>query len=386
MGAFLDKPRTVKTNTCGEGHGLRSALGSMQGWRVDMEDAHVLEFSMGNCEPYNQWSFFAVFDGHAGNVAAKLGSMHIVEALVNTEQFKLLREKLSQNNNVLTEELLELMKQGIVDGFLQLDEKMREELDKGRDRSGTTAVCAIVTPSHVVIANLGDSRAVFCRKEGHVFGTHDHKPNLEKEKERIVRAGGSVMIQRINGSLAVSRAFGDFEYKSSLELKPVQQLVSPEPDVYILPRNVENDEFLLLACDGVYDVMENEELCDFVRNRLRVQDNLESVCNDVLDACLWKGSRDNMTAIVVCFSASPKINEVDKAEEDEWKSKVRTLLTETVEEEISRDDWTDDSELRVESILKLAFVHEDFAQISPRDYLKKRLAEEILDEKQIKHD
>ena len=83
----------------------------------------------------------------------------------------------------------------------------------GEDKSGTTAVCAMISPSHIFVANCGDSRAVLCRREGIRFSTQDHKPINPTEKERIQKAGGSVMIQRVNGSLAVSRALGDFEYK-----------------------------------------------------------------------------------------------------------------------------------------------------------------------------
>ena len=100
-----------------------------------------------------------------------------------------------------------------------------------------------------------------------VFGTHDHKPVNPGEKERIQNAGGSVMIQRVNGSLAVSRALGDFEYKNVAGRGPCEQLVSPEPEVTVQER-AEEDEFVALACDGVWDVMTNEELCDFVRDRM----------------------------------------------------------------------------------------------------------------------
>jgi protein phosphatase 1B len=76
-----------------------------------------------------------------------------------------------------------------------------------------------------------------CRSAGSIFFTTDHKPYLEHERERIVKAGGTVMIQRVNGSLAVSRALGDFEYKSVPGLAPTEQLVSPEPDVYVVKRD-----------------------------------------------------------------------------------------------------------------------------------------------------
>merc|ERR1711934_554054 len=92
----------------------------------------------------------------------------------------------------------------------------------------------------------------------------------EPEKERIQNAGGSVMIQRVNGSLAVSRALGDFEYKNVDGKGPTEQLVSPEPEFYIKERDESRDEFLVLACDGVWDVMSNEEICSFIGHRMRV--------------------------------------------------------------------------------------------------------------------
>lgn len=81
------------------------------------------------------------------------------------------------------------------------------------DKSGSTAVCVLISPNHFFIANCGDSRAVLCRKGVPAVCTLDHKPTVPAEKKRIQDAGGSVMIHRVNGSLAVSRALGDFEYK-----------------------------------------------------------------------------------------------------------------------------------------------------------------------------
>lgn len=79
------------------------------------------------------------------------------------------------------------------------------EMTSGEDKSGTTAVCAFVSPHTIYIANCGDSRAVLCRDGLPIFSTQDHKPVLPGEADRITKAGGSVMIQRVNGSLAVSR-------------------------------------------------------------------------------------------------------------------------------------------------------------------------------------
>lgn len=107
------------------------------------------------------------------------------------------------------------------------------------------------------------------------------------------------MIQRVNGSLAVSRALGDYEYKNVPGFSACEQLVSPEPDVNVLERDRSggtSDEFLLLACDGIFDVMTNQELCDFIRSRLRVTNRLDVIANQILDSCLSKVSK----IILIC--------------------------------------------------------------------------------------
>jgi len=83
-------------------------------------------------------------------------------------------------------------------GFLLLDDKMRTipEMASGEDKSGSTAVCVLISPTHLYVANCGDSRAVMCRNGRVSFSTLDHKPINPAEKERIQNAGGSVMIQR----------------------------------------------------------------------------------------------------------------------------------------------------------------------------------------------
>ena len=184
---------------------------------------------------------------------------------------------------------IEAIKTGIKTGFLSMDEKLRNmpEVLSGQDKSGSTAVAVIISPTHIFFANCGDSRTVLCRAGKCAFSTIDHKPVNPIEKERIQKAGGSVMIQRVNGSLAVSRALGDFEYKNVEGMGPCEQLVSPEPEISVQERHAE-DEFLVLACDGIWDVMSNDEICDFVRNRLQITNSMESVCNQVIDTCLYK--------------------------------------------------------------------------------------------------
>lgn len=309
MGAFLDKPKTQKHNNHGEGNGLRYGLSSMQGWRVEMEDAHTAVLGLPDPR-MKDWSFFAVYDGHAGSRVANYCSKHLLEHIINASIGQQGASPGSESTPVETPSV-EAIKAGIRTGFLKIDEHMRSfsDLRNGMDRSGSTAVGILISADHFFFINCGDSRAVLYRNSNVCFSTLDHKPGNPREKERIQNAGGTVMIQRVNGSLAVSRALGDYDYKNVDGKGPTEQLVSPEPEVFEMMRAPELDQFVILACDGIWDVMSNEDLCVFVKSRLEVSSDLEKVCNEVVDTCLHMGSRDNMSVVLVCLPNAPKVSE-----------------------------------------------------------------------------
>lgn len=125
-----------------------------------------------------------------------------------------------------------------------------------------------------------------------------------------------MLIQRVNGSLAVSRALGDFEYKNNFNRRPEQQLVSPEPEITSFSRLTasKSDEqvaFVVLACDGIWDVMSNEELASYILGRMHVTDDLSEIANSVLDMCLYKVRRSSFFSInnthVFCVFREAKI-------------------------------------------------------------------------------
>ena len=283
MGAFLDKPKTEKRNDNGKGNNLAYALSSMQGWRVEMEDAHSAHIGLPG--GHKDWSFFGVFDGHAGSKVSLYCAEQLIESITTNDDFRSINTKTVNGKDSLTS----TVRKAIRRGFLELDNKLRAlpDIEAGEDKSGTTVVCVLISPTQIYFANCGDSRAVLSRNGRVAFATQDHKPTNPTEKERIQNAGGSVMIQRVNGALAVSRALGDFEYKSSDSKGQCDQLVSPEPDVTAEDRS-DGDEFIVLACDGIWDVMTNEEVCDFVRDRLRITADLVSIANLIVDTCLYK--------------------------------------------------------------------------------------------------
>ena len=355
MGLFLDKPKREKTVESGEGNDLRFAVSAMQGWRVDMEDSHSMKTNLApNLEGS---SYFAVFDGHAGDFVSKFAADHLWEEILRhlegndssiireetdpknadttrttplspqstpiegggtskssdaqegnlVDETKPLSEKeeganesnekydrnLNDSERPCLSKDLDHFKASIRQGFFAIDEKLKElpRFVSGEERSGSTAIVVIVTKTHVVFANCGDSRALLSRNGGQIaFATLDHKPYNESEKMRIEKAGGSVIIQRVNGSLAVSRALGDFDYKRVENLPCTEQLVSAEPEMMCIERSAD-DEFLVLACDGIWDVMSNQEVVDFVRHRMTVHQDLTQLSGELLETCLAKVCR-----------------------------------------------------------------------------------------------
>jgi len=249
-----------------------------------MEDAHVCMCSWGSPNK----GHFSVFDGHGGAKAAKYCGVHLEKELQTLQNYS---------------------PSAIQDSFLSLDRKLKQHLQN--DQSGCTCITAIVTYSPdtskytLNVANIGDSRAILIKKgsESEVLGTVDHKPEDEGEKKRICAAGGFVSASfpaRLDGAISLSRAFGDFEYKQNPGFEAKDQKMSPFPDVYLWTAS--RGDILVLACDGVFDVMTNQELATAVVSLIEKNKDMGIVCKMILDECLGKGSRDNMTLVVIELS------------------------------------------------------------------------------------
>lgn len=183
-------------------------------------------------------------------------------------------------------------------------------LEKEGD-SGTTACVVIVAPQWVVCANAGDSRAVFSKHGNKAVPlSYDHKPDDEEEERRIRAAGGYVAGGRVEGDLAVSRGLGDFRFKDMSTVlagadgsqnnpnrqkeqgvgMPGEQKVSPVPDVIIQNRSADKDEFILLACDGIWDVQTNHEAVKMVAEIFEEgESNVGLICEEVSSPSIVKG-------------------------------------------------------------------------------------------------
>ncbi|GMJ10737.1 hypothetical protein HRI_004742900 [Hibiscus trionum] len=235
-------------------------VASVCGRRRDMEDAVAIHPSF-RCQGQESaavgFHYFGVYDGH--------GCSHVATRC-KERLHELVKEEL---------ECEEEWKGAMARSFTRMDKEVNEwngnvigancrcELQSPEcDAVGSTAVVAIVTSDKIIVANCGDSRAVLCRKGKPVPLSADHKPDRPDELDRIQEAGGRVIYwdgPRVLGVLATSRSIGD-NY-----LKPY---VSCEPEVTVTDRTAE-DECLIIASDGLWDVVSNDTACKVARMCLR---------------------------------------------------------------------------------------------------------------------
>ena len=216
--------------------------------------------------------FFAVYDGHSGDQ---------VSSFLKDKLHVYFEDCLTSNNN---------KQKAFECAFARAEEYALTNYD-----DGSTAVVAYIDKNDVLhCAWTGDSRAVLeCGGKVCLF-TDDHKPDRKDEKERIEKAGGSVWhhgVWRVNG-LAVSRSIGDKSMKSSKG----QIIAVPEyKQVQLTPDN----HFLIIASDGIWDVIKNEEAVAMVNKALRNKQSLDSIAEALQNEAIKRGSGDNITVSVI---------------------------------------------------------------------------------------
>lgn len=192
---------------------------------------------------------------------------------------------------------------GLTEAFKAMDEELKDE--EAARNSGSTAVVSLVSSEHIFVANCGDSRAVLGRAGGAYRLSRDHKPDLDDEQDRIRKYGGKVLDyngRRVMGLLAMSRAFGDLCLRDSG--------VIADPEITVINRT-EEDEFLVLGSDGLWDALEDREVCDLTRKcfqraqeRGAEPEKASRVAASVLmRAALDHGSSDNITVLVIDLRA-----------------------------------------------------------------------------------
>ncbi len=337
---------------------IRFAVSSMQGWRATMEDTHILAPSLAIPKMKTNSSdkapkttvlmdhaLFCVFDGHGGNFTSDYASKNFLRVFKHRPEWpKYVNLSLSERKEVPG---IKLLKDALSGAFVDIDlelknlykrriemyggnsshmmargcnknyqEDSRDSNNSSRemgadppkprimvDRSGSTAVMVLLTPHHIICCNAGDSRAILYREKKALPLSFDHKPINPSEMNRVKQAGGFVRYKRIDGDLAVSRGLGDFRFKMNDDVSHENQKVSITPDLVVCPRS-QKDEFLVIGCDGIWDVMENQECAETVQSIIDSgEDDLGSLCETMLTTCLDKQSKDNMTICVVSLPA-----------------------------------------------------------------------------------
>lgn len=319
-----------------------------------MEDNHttVVDADIRNLSEYltqkAELCFFGVYDGHSGRSCANYLASTLFNAVLESElKFrKTTKGRLLDNDD------------NIKKCFLTLDSDFTKKSPSSRpgEASGSTCTTVAIVKTEdeieVICANVGDSRIVLRHASGKVEPlSFDHKPNNKEEKLRIQNCGGFVEYGRVNGSLALSRAFGDVGYKKNTNLPQEKQAVIALPDIkrvkFNLPE-VDDFQFIIVACDGIWDVMTNEQACEFVYQKLQLQKenkyyeqriavqvelmqkqgdseeaieahkgylrhkheersqkpgyDLESITEDLLDETVLRlDSKDNVSAIIILF-------------------------------------------------------------------------------------
>ncbi len=256
---------------------FNSDVYAIRGRRRSMEDADTILDTFAS-----NYTYFGVFDGHGGAGVSKE---------VSEKLHDILGEKLKNKYKV---------KKAFKQAFKEMDKNLKEKGGKLYDGMGSTAVVALVDKNKKYFygANLGDSRAVLSSKGKAKAITSDHKASSKTEQKLVEQRGGKVVKgwrggpPRVQGQLAVTRAFGDFSLKA---------YVSNEPEVFkhIITTNT---EFLILACDGVWDVISNKEAVDIVKKALDNNNNAKAAAKALVTKAYNKNSYDNITALIVVFS------------------------------------------------------------------------------------
>lgn len=292
-----------------EALGLRVHAESWPGLKKTLQDRYVSDEAMEELGVY-----FGVFDGHGGTQVADVAAKMLHKNIMT--QFRQKQVQPASRD--------EKIRGAIKEAFLLTDKEILSTAERKKfEQVGSTAVTAILhgnpklgTALRLVVANLGDSRAVLCRAGQAVATSEDHKPSRIDEKKRIERAGGLVLqvrgcwrvaastnpnsssksSRREYQGLAMTRSLGDLYFK-----KPVPLAVA-EPEVQIIPLT-DKDLFIVLATDGIYDVLPNQEVVDLA---LKHWDDPDEAAKNIVRTAYKRGSEDNLTVLVIQFGWADK--------------------------------------------------------------------------------
>lgn len=270
---------------------VRSGACTDIGKRNNMEDAYFCCDNFADEYDFKHTgngpsAFYGVFDGHGGKHAADFVCSNLPRLIMEDDDFPRHIDKV------------------IASAFLQADTAFAEICTTDSDlASGTTALAALVVGRSLVVANVGDCRAVLSRRGKAIEMSRDHKASCIREKMRIEATGGYVCDDYLNGQLNVARALGDWHMEGMKDSDGVGPLIA-EPEVMKM-KLTEEDEFLIIGCDGIWDVFRSQNAIDFARRKLQEHNDPASCSRELVDEALKRESDDNLSVIVVCFNSKP---------------------------------------------------------------------------------
>ncbi|KAD2392946.1 hypothetical protein E3N88_39923 [Mikania micrantha] len=248
---------------------LSCGYSSFRGKRASMEDFYDVKTCKINGQAV---CLFGIFDGHGGSRAAEYLKDNLFKNLMKHPDF-------------LTKTRL-----AISETYQQTDSDFLESGKETFRDDGSTASTAVLVGNSLYVANVGDSRTVLSKAGKAIPLSEDHKPNRSDERKRIENAGGVVMwagTWRVGGVLAMSRAFGN---------RMLKQFVVAEPEIQEQELD-EEFELLVLASDGLWDVVPNEDAVSLAL----LEDEPELAARKLIETAFSRGSADNITCIVVRF-------------------------------------------------------------------------------------
>lgn len=269
--------------------GICFASSSIQGQRGTQEDRITILPHLGTLDDsaarayLRAMGYFAVFDGHGGAFCSSFLAKQLHQYLVSHSTFA-------------TD-----MSTSIIEACLSADETICRELLATSEDCGSTATIAIVDARvphrrRLIVGNVGDSRCIISRNGVAHCLTSDHRPTRADEHSRILEAGGWVANDRVNGVLAVSRAFGNLEFKNYGTGKPSILTAGAEVTEWDCTNE---DEFFVIACDGLWDVFTPQEVINFIRSRIAKHKDVERVTAELVNEALRKFTADNVSVVLV---------------------------------------------------------------------------------------
>ena len=275
---------------------FRVGFAETQGPRPTMEDAMVV---YGQFREHADEDMFGVFDGHGGDEASDVASDFLYEALesamdrLDGEDEEASGGGVSQLANASSAEADALVSAALKESFVKTHREIVSE-ERGIE-CGTTALVAYARQNKLYVANVGDSRAVVAYRDGRVERvTRDHKSTDEEEMKAVTERGGFVVRGRVMGMIAIARALGD---------KSLADYLGHEPDVFV--RDLDDIEIIILACDGIWDVLSDEEAMRIARSTRNPRKMAERLRNTAID----RQSRDNVSVLCICTQNANRPND-----------------------------------------------------------------------------